>query len=208
MKLRKTISSLEGLDPVTAALYDQSDTGYALNLDRYTQKLEDRVDSLGTEFDAFHATSLAKDMARELAITGSADVLVPHIAQRIRIEIRDGQRKPVVVDRDGRLSALSIDDLRAEISKDPVFAPLVSRGGAPNNNQQLGLTRTRTQFDGMTHEECSEFFGRGGQVIDSEPEAESPNRNLPAGTITRRTFDRLSHRERTQHFADGGKLVD
>lgn len=73
----------------------------------------------------------ASKLAGELAVPGSADVLLPHITSRLRYE----EGKVVVLDPEGKPSALTPDELKQQISEDKRFAPLIvgsraSDGGA------------------------------------------------------------------------------
>lgn len=73
----------------------------------------------------------ARRIASELAVPGSADVLLPHIKQRLKYE--DGKLQ--VLDPEGKPSALTTDELAKEIAANKAFAPLIvasmaSGGGA------------------------------------------------------------------------------
>jgi hypothetical protein len=77
----------------------------------------------------------ATDIASALAVQGSAKALLPHIERRLSVEQRDGKPVVVVLDAQGKLSAATLDELKAEISNDAAFAPLIagskaSGGGA------------------------------------------------------------------------------
>lgn len=77
----------------------------------------------------------ATDIASALAVQGSAKALLPHIERRLSVEQRDGKPVVVVLDAQGKLSAATLDELRAEIANDAAFAPLIagskaSGGGA------------------------------------------------------------------------------
>ena len=63
--------------------------------------------------------------ASELALSGSADVLLPHIQRRLSTEVKDGKAIVRVLDADGRPSAMSIADLKKEIAANPAFAPIL-----------------------------------------------------------------------------------
>lgn len=63
----------------------------------------------------------AQRLASDLAVPGSADVLLPHIKSRLRYE--DG--KTIVLDADGRPSAFTVDELANEIRNDSRFKPLI-----------------------------------------------------------------------------------
>lgn len=77
----------------------------------------------------------ATDIATTLAIPGSAKALLPHIERRLSVEQRDGKPTVVVLDASGKLSASTLDELKAEFTNDPAFGPLIagskaSGGGA------------------------------------------------------------------------------
>jgi len=77
----------------------------------------------------------ATDIASALAVQGSAKALLPHIERRLSVEQREGKPVVVVLDAQGKLSAATLDELKAEIANDSAFAPLIagskaSGGGA------------------------------------------------------------------------------
>jgi hypothetical protein len=77
----------------------------------------------------------ATDIASALAVQGSAKALLPHIERRLSVEQREGKPVVVVLDAQGKLSAATLDELKAEIANDAAFAPLIagskaSGGGA------------------------------------------------------------------------------
>lgn len=67
----------------------------------------------------------ATRLAAELAVPGSADVLLPHIKNRLALETQDGKPVVRVLGPDGKPSAATVDDLRKEIANDKRFAPLI-----------------------------------------------------------------------------------
>ena len=68
----------------------------------------------------------ARRLAADLALPGHADLLMPHIAGRLKTEIRDGKPTVRVLDRDGTPSAMTVDDLRKEIMGTELFAPILA----------------------------------------------------------------------------------
>lgn len=77
----------------------------------------------------------ATEIATALAVPGSAKALLPHIERRLSVEQRDGKPTVVVLDAAGKLSAATLDELKAEFTNDPAFGPLIagskaSGGGA------------------------------------------------------------------------------
>ena len=97
--------------------------------------LEQERGTLGTQIRDLTVGRTATDIATTLAIPGSAKALLPHIERRLSVEQRDGKPTVVVLDQAGKLSATTLDELKAEFMNDPAFGPLIagskaSGGGA------------------------------------------------------------------------------
>lgn len=97
--------------------------------------LEQERGTLGTQIRDLTVGRTATDIASALAIPGSAKALLPHIERRLSVEQRDGKPVVVVLDQQGKLSAATLDELKAEFANDTAFAPLIagskaSGGGA------------------------------------------------------------------------------
>lgn len=97
--------------------------------------LEQERGTLSTQIRDLTVGRTATDIASALAIPGSAKALLPHIERRLSVEQRDGKPVVVVLDAQGKLSAATLEELKAEIANDAAFAPLIagskaSGGGA------------------------------------------------------------------------------
>ncbi|MFK9004016.1 hypothetical protein [Pseudomonas pergaminensis] len=97
--------------------------------------LEQERGTLSTQIRDLTVGRTATDIASALAIPGSAKALLPHIERRLSVEQRDGRPVVVVLDQQGKLSAATLDELKAEFANDTAFAPLIagskaSGGGA------------------------------------------------------------------------------
>ena len=97
--------------------------------------LEQERNTLSTQIRDLTVGRTATDIASALAIPGSAKALLPHIERRLSVEQRDGKPVVVVLDAQVKLSAATLDELKAEIANDAAFAPLIagskaSGGGA------------------------------------------------------------------------------
>lgn len=88
-------------------------------------ELNERIKQSETMIDSLTTKSSAATMASELAVQGSASVLEPHILNRLRTEIRDGKPTTIVLDAAGQPSAMTLGELKAEISNNAAFAPLI-----------------------------------------------------------------------------------
>lgn len=103
----------------------------------------------------------AQRLASDLAVPGSADVLLPHIKSRLRYE----GGNTVVLDAEGKPSASTVDELANEIRNDSRFKPLIvasmaDGGGASGSRGGGAATLKRSQ---MTPTEKRAFIEKNGQ---------------------------------------------
>jgi len=109
-------------------------------LDKAVAAKDTEIQTLKTSLDTLLIDNVAGKLASELAIDGSSELLVPHIRNRLAVEVREGQHVTIVRGADGKPSASSIDDLKGEIAAVPAFAPVIkgssgSGGGAAGGNK-------------------------------------------------------------------------
>ncbi|MCU0121584.1 hypothetical protein N8H74_25270 [Pseudomonas sp. B2M1-30] len=116
--------------------------------------LEQERGTLGGQIRDLPVGCTATDIASALAVQGSAKALLPHIERRLSVEQRDGKPVVVVLDAQGKLSAATLDELKAEIANDAAFAPLIAgskasgvgaagaRGGGGAAKGNIGGTKT------------------------------------------------------------------
>ncbi|MDF2642760.1 hypothetical protein [Pseudomonas sp. S3_B08] len=100
-----------------------------------TGALESERNTLQGQIRDLTVGRTATEIATTLAIPGSSKALLPHIERRLSVEQRDGKPTVVVLDAAGKLSAATLDELKAEFTNDPAFGPLIagskaSGGGA------------------------------------------------------------------------------
>ncbi|WP_085703920.1 hypothetical protein [Pseudomonas sp. B15(2017)] len=108
---------------------------YARREAELTGQLESTNATLQGQIRDLTVGRTATEIATTLAIPGSAKALLPHIERRLSVEQRDGKPTVVVLDAAGKLSAATLDELKAEFTNDPAFGPLIagskaSGGGA------------------------------------------------------------------------------
>lgn len=105
----------------------------------------------------------ATEIATTLAVPGSAKALLPHIESRLSVEIREGKPTVVVLDQSGKLSAATLDELKAEFTSDPAFGPLIagsraSGGGAEGHKHGGGAAQGN--IGGTKSERTAAIAGR------------------------------------------------
>jgi len=114
----------------------------------------------------------ARKLASDIFKSEFSDLVMPHITSRLTTEMKDGSAIVRVLDKTGKPSALSIEDLKREFQNDAAYAPLVigSRadggGDAGKTGQMAAKTMNRTQFEALGHVERAKFCTEGGTLVD------------------------------------------
>ena len=147
----------------------------------WQEKFNARELELKKELEALSGTIVnltsgqtATKIAAEIAVQGSADVLLPHLERRLKTEIRDGQPTTIVLDKDGKPSAMSVDELKAEFQNSAAFAPLIvgtkaNGAGRTGGNESGGAgvnEVSRSDFDRMNQAQRAQFAKAGGKLKD------------------------------------------
>ena len=137
-------------------------------------ELKKELDELSGTLVKLTSGQTATKIAAEIAVQGSADVLLPHLERRLRTEFREGSPVTVVLDKDGKPSAMSIDELKAEFQNSAAFAPLIvgtkaNGAGRTGGNESSGAgvnEVSRSEFDRMNQAQRANFAKNGGKLKD------------------------------------------
>lgn len=116
----------------------------------------------------------ASEICNKIAMEGCAPALMPHVRSRLKSEIVDGRPVTKVLDANGKISALTIDDLLKELKTVPYLAPLIigskaSGGGNPGSqgSSNNGKLKTREQVEKLNPFEKADYFKQsGGKYAD------------------------------------------
>lgn len=143
-------------------------------------KLEARETELAAKLEAkdkwiqeLTVNSIAQGLANELAISGSSEVLLPHIVKRLMVEDQDGKPVTRVVDANGKPSALTIKELAEEFKNNKSFAPLIvgtkATGAGPHegHGEPEVKTMSREKFNVMDDIAKHDYVVGGGKIVDS-----------------------------------------
>jgi len=133
------------------------------------EKLESDKDEQIKERDGWINQSTreaaAIDLANRLAIEGSSKLLLPELRARIGVDIRDGRPVPVVLDDQGKPSAMTIDELGKKVASDPAYAPIIaaskSAGGGAKGGKGGGAVPGK-ELSKMSSAEKAAFIGEHG----------------------------------------------
>jgi len=137
----KKDGDVEALEKSWQGKWDKREAEYESS----TKGLNDSIASLTSGKDA-------SSLAAELAVEGSASALLPHIEGRLSTDIRDGKHATVVLDKEGKPSAATLDEFKKEISETAALAPLIagsraSGGGAGQGQGGQSSVKESDYFD-------------------------------------------------------------
>ena len=159
-------------------------------LDELKEFYEGKLTKVGaekqSEIDGYRSTLVdittgraATQLAAEIALPGKAEVLLPHVRDRLATDWKDGIPVTEVLTADGKASNLTLDDLKAEMKADPRFDTLIAgkqSSGGGNKGGEGDVTTTgdkvmkRAEYDKLVdsgrdgHAKAAEFFKNGGRI--------------------------------------------
>jgi hypothetical protein len=143
----------------TAAL----DSSWQTKLDK--QKADDKavIDGLNATIRNLTVNSAAKALANDISI--APELLEDAIAKRLKPEINDGVAITRVLDKDGKPSAMSLDELKQEFVANPKYAAIIkgsnaSGGGATGGGSGGSAPGTITgkKFNTLTEAERTALY--------------------------------------------------
>jgi len=111
-------------------------------------------------------------LAKKLALPDGDAGLLPHITPRLTTEYVDGHPIIRILDKDGKPSAMNMDDLEKELRATPYLAGLLvgskanGSGDVGNKSSSTNNTITRDNFNTLNANERMKHFKEGGKVTD------------------------------------------
>lgn len=140
---------------------DAINKSWQAKLDKQKETYENQISTLNSSIESLTVGSTSTSLAAELAVEGAAGVIEPHIKSRLKTEFRDGKAVVTVLDKEGKPSAMSVDELKEEFINNPSFARVIngskaSGAGALPGNKGGGAV-PKGKLDG-TPEERAEYF--------------------------------------------------
>lgn len=130
-----------------------------------------------TRLNNFLNKSLVDSVAQKIAtdVAGdNADILVPHVKTRLSANLEGDQALTRVLDKDGKPSAMSTDELTKEFRENKRFAPIVlqskaSGGGAAGGGGNGGVGGAGTgqkKFSELNDQERTTLFNTNRPEFD------------------------------------------
>jgi seryl-tRNA synthetase len=135
----------------------------------------EEISSLKNIIKNLTVTATAESIASKIAMEGCAEIIQPHIERRLYGEIKDGQALTKVYSEDGKVSALTIDDLAKEFSENKKFEKVMrgssASGGGGTSESGGGVSGDnvikRSEFDKMNPtQQALHMSKKGAGVVD------------------------------------------
>jgi len=161
LKAAKAGGDIEALEKSWGEKYTQREQELSGELTGYRGMVEELT-----------AGSTASDICNKIAMEGCAPALMPHVRSRLKSEIVDGKPVTRVLDAQGKISAMTPDDLIKELKAVPYLAPLIlgskaNGAGSPGGQGQGGGgTITRAQFAAMSPADQSKAVAAKMNIVD------------------------------------------
>lgn len=134
---------------------------YETKLAQREQELTEQLGARDKWLDEMTVSRAATELASELDFNGSGKLLMPLITPRLKRDTVDGKPVVMVLDKDGRPSAMTPADLKKEFMSDASLAPFIrgssaTGGGAQGAKSTIGGSATK-KFNEYTGQELSEI---------------------------------------------------
>ena len=117
------------------------------------------IQRLNTSLTNVLVDNVAIQAANDIALEGSAVVLLPHIKARLSMESIDGTPVTRVLGPDGKPSAATVDELKEEFKANPAFAGIIAgskaSGGGASGAKSGGATK---KFSELTEAESIALY--------------------------------------------------
>lgn len=137
----KATTKVTDLEATVATLTDDNETlklrgskptdlekSYQDKLAKVTTESKQRADTLTGQIRKLLVDNVAQGLAGEISTV--PELMLPHLKARLTIEEVDGQHITRVLDSEGKASASSVNDLKAEFLANKAFAPIIAASKA------------------------------------------------------------------------------
>lgn len=142
---------------------DALDKSWQARFEAREAELKGEIEKLQSAMQRLLVDNVAQSIASRLTDADSQELLIPFITKRLKVEFEGDEPKTRVVDAEGKLSALTIQDLEKEIAGDKRFARVIiagkGSGGGGRGNQDAGGAPDKKPSE-MTEQELIDWQKR------------------------------------------------
>jgi len=138
---------------------------------------EEKISELTQYIDKLTVEATAVSIASELAVQGSAPLLIPLVRSRLRTKYESGAATVEVLDEQGRPTVFTVEDLKKQIASDPSCSRIIKGSDATGGGHQSAApsgVKVPSQGDGAQgatqrtkkYESAQEFAERQAKRIE------------------------------------------
>lgn len=136
-KAEDRLAELGDADHRKAGDIDALDASWKKKFEAAQTESDEKLKKLQDAYTKDVVESQAKALASD--ISTAPELLLPHIRSRFSVEFGDDGPSVKILDADGKISALTSDDLRKEVVNNTAFAPIITGSkakgsGAPGSD--------------------------------------------------------------------------
>lgn len=141
-KLKELESELSTAQADYKSLLDEKSDSAGLEkkwkekLDAKEAEFNSQIQGLNGEMEKLLIDNVAEQMASDLS--DSPSLLRPHIKGRLKVEKVDGKSTTRVLDENGEVSPLTLEELKSEFKSNPDFAPAIRGSNASGSGARGG----------------------------------------------------------------------
>lgn len=158
-ELEERLKKLEGDDHRKRGDIDALEKSWREQLEKAVGAKDSELKKRDEIIQRVFRTNVAKEMAREISTVPVA--MARLIQDRLVVEIEDGEPVTRVLDNSGKLSALSLDDLKKELVADPDLSGMIkgskASGSGATANESGGAAK---KLHEMNDTERREWYER------------------------------------------------
>jgi hypothetical protein len=132
-KAKEKLTALEAeKDALQAKIDGTDDKALQKSYEKKIEKINNEHKELLNKKDSFIQRTLVDSVAQSIAakISTSPALILPHIKARLSADLASDEPRTVVVDKEGKPSAFSIDDLEKEFIDNADFKSIIKASGA------------------------------------------------------------------------------
>jgi hypothetical protein len=137
---------------------DALESSYKTKYDRLEAELTGKLKTANEGLQGVLVDNVASALANEISTVPA--LMSEHIKKRLSMEETDGKLTTRVLDAQGQLSALTVDDLKAELKNDATFASIIisSKSSGSGATGGTGGGSADKKFSDMTESERTTLY--------------------------------------------------
>ena len=156
--------------------FEELEASWNSKYDKLKNDYEKRISEMNSHIESMMLTSQAEKIAHE--ISNTPRLLARELKERMRVEYEDGKPSLKILDAEGKLSALTLDELKQEFVDNPDFAHIIiatRANGGGTADQRHGSGASAKKISEMTGAERIAYYRKNPQKFEEEISRDNPS---------------------------------